>query len=97
MRTSRRELRAIVGDDAIVSRASELKVYECDGWTIEKSAPDLLVMPHSTAEVSAVLRALYRRGIRVRAARRGHRTLGRRAAAGAGDDLHLEDESHTGD
>ncbi|HXR25286.1 MAG TPA: FAD-binding protein, partial [Candidatus Binataceae bacterium] len=58
-----RELRAIVGDDAIVSRASELKVYECDGWTIEKSAPDLLVMPHSTEEVSAVLRALHRRGI----------------------------------
>ena len=58
-----RELRAIVGDDAIVSRASELKVYECDGWTIEKSSPDLLVMPHSTEEVSAVLRALHRRGI----------------------------------
>jgi glycolate oxidase len=58
-----RELRAIVGDDAIVSRVSELKVYECDGWTIEKSAPDLLVMPHSTSEVSAVLRALHRRGI----------------------------------
>jgi glycolate oxidase len=57
------ELHAIVGADAIVSRASELKVYECDGWTIEKSAPDLLVMPHSTAEVSAVLRALYRRGV----------------------------------
>ena len=56
-------MRAIVGDDAIVSRASELKVYECDGWTIEKSAPDLLVMPHSTEEVSAVLRALHRRGI----------------------------------
>jgi glycolate oxidase len=58
-----RELRAIVGDDAIVSRVSELKVYECDGWTIEKSVPDLLVMPHSTEEVSAVLRALYRRGV----------------------------------
>jgi hypothetical protein len=76
-----RELRAIVGDDAIVSRASELKVYECDGWTVEKSAPDLLVMPHSTEEV--------------RAARRGHRALGRRITAGPGDDLHLEDESHT--
>ncbi len=57
------ELHAIVGDDAIVSRVSELKVYECDGWTIEKSAPDLLVMPHSTDEVSAVLRALHRSGI----------------------------------
>jgi glycolate oxidase len=43
-----RELRSIVGADAIVSRVSELKVYECDGWTIEKSAPDLLVMPRTT-------------------------------------------------
>ena len=57
------ELRAIVGDDAMVSRASELKVYECDGWTIEKNSPDLLVMPHSTEEVAAVLRVLHRRGI----------------------------------
>src|SRR5262245_56762816 len=29
------ELAAIVGSDGIVSRAAELKVYECDGWTIE--------------------------------------------------------------
>ena len=58
-----RELLAIVGEDSIVSRRSELKVYECDGWTIEKNSPDLLVMPHSTIQTSAVLRTLYRRGI----------------------------------
>src|SRR5579859_2926008 len=57
------EFAEIIGADAIVSRAGELKVYECDGWTIEKSAPELLVMPHSTDEVSAVLRALHRRAI----------------------------------
>ena len=46
------------------SRAStELKVYECDGWTIEKSAPELLLRPRTTAEVSAILRLLHRRGI----------------------------------
>jgi len=58
-----RELGAIVGDDSIVSRRSELKVYECDGWTIEKNSPDLLVMPKSTRQVSDVLRALHRRRI----------------------------------
>jgi glycolate oxidase len=58
-----RELAALVGEKGVVSRAAELKVYECDGWTIEKSAPDLLVMPRSTAQVSAVLRALDRRGV----------------------------------
>ncbi len=57
------ELRAIAGDRAIVSHPSELKVYECDGWTIEKSAPDLLVMPRTTEETSAILAALWRRNI----------------------------------
>ncbi len=57
------ELAQIVGGDGIVSHASELKVYECDGWTIEKSAPDILVLPRSTEEVSAVLKVLWRRGI----------------------------------
>ena len=57
------ELSEIVGADGIVSRASELKVYECDGWTIEKSAPDVLLMPRTTAEISAILRALHRRGV----------------------------------
>jgi glycolate dehydrogenase FAD-linked subunit len=57
------ELRSIAGDDGVVARASELKVYECDGWTVEKSAPDLLVMPRTTEQVSAILRALDRRAI----------------------------------
>ncbi len=58
-----RELQAIVGADSIVSHASELRVYECDGWTIENSAPQLIAMPRTTAEVSAVLRVLDSRGI----------------------------------
>jgi len=57
------ELVAILGADAIVSRPTELKVYECDGWTIEKSVPDLLVRPRSTAEISAVLKLLHRHKI----------------------------------
>jgi len=57
------ELRAILGDDGIVSRASELKVYECDGWTIEKSMPDVLLLPRTTGQLSAVLTALNRRGV----------------------------------
>src|SRR3989337_2494756 len=57
------EFREIVGSEGIISRQSELKVYECDGWTIEKSAPEVLLMPRSTAQVSAVLRALDRQGV----------------------------------
>src|SRR5271168_1919849 len=57
------ELRKILGDDRIVSRSTELKVYECDGWTVEKSVPDVLLLPRSTAQLSAVLGALHRRGV----------------------------------
>jgi glycolate oxidase len=54
------ELREIVGADGIVMRATELKVYECDGWTVEKSAPDVLLLPRTTAQLSTTLAALYR-------------------------------------
>jgi glycolate oxidase len=57
------ELAEIVGADGVISRPSELAVYECDGWTIAKSAPDLLVLPRTTAHVSLVLAALERRGV----------------------------------
>ena len=57
------ELAIIVGPDGLVSHPSELSVYECDGWTVARSAPDLLVLPRTTAEVSAVLAALDRRGV----------------------------------
>ena len=59
----RAHLAEILGADAIVSRPTELKVYECDGWTMAKSIPDLLLRPRTTAEVSAVLQLLYRNRI----------------------------------
>jgi glycolate oxidase len=59
----RQELAEIVGQEGLVYRANELKVYECDGWTVEKSMPDLLVLPRTTAQVSAVLKALHRRRV----------------------------------
>src|SRR5216684_182491 len=57
------EISRIMGGEGIVSRHAELKVYECDGWTVEKSAPDLLLMPRSTAQVSAIVRALFERQV----------------------------------
>jgi glycolate oxidase len=57
------ELQEILGPDGIVSRPTELKVYECDGWTIAKSVPELLLRPRATGEISAILKLLYRRGI----------------------------------
>jgi glycolate oxidase len=50
-------LRAIVGADAVLTAPSDLLVYECDGFTIEKNAPDVVVFPTSTEQVVQVVRA----------------------------------------
>jgi glycolate oxidase len=52
-------LRAIVGDDAVIARPTELRVYECDGYTLEKSAPEVVVLPRSTDEVVGIVRLLH--------------------------------------
>lgn len=56
-------LASIVGGDGVITDSSELRVYDCDGYTLDKSAPELVVLPASTAEVVDVLRVLYREGI----------------------------------
>src|SRR5437899_1031132 len=48
-------LRAIVGKDALLASPSDLIVYECDGYTIEKNRPDVVVFPTTTEQVAAVV------------------------------------------
>jgi glycolate oxidase len=50
-------LLAIVGPDALLTSPSELLVYECDGFTIEKNRPDVVVFPSSTDQVVQIVRA----------------------------------------
>jgi glycolate oxidase len=49
-------LRAIVGRDGILTSPSDLLVYECDGYTIEKNRPDVVVFPNSTEQVAQVVK-----------------------------------------
>jgi glycolate dehydrogenase FAD-linked subunit len=56
-------LRTVVGADGVVTRPESLRVYECDGYTLERAVPELVVLPRSPAEVSAVLRLLAAEGI----------------------------------
>src|SRR5947209_7675765 len=49
-------LRPIVGRDALLTSPSELLVYECDGYTIEKNKPDVVVFPTSTEQVVQVVK-----------------------------------------
>src|SRR5919197_2407817 len=50
-------LREIVGRDAVLTAPSDLLVYECDGYTIEKNKPDVVVFPTSTEQVVEVVKA----------------------------------------
>ena len=56
-------LRAIVGDDGVLTAHSDLMVYECDGFVIEKNSPDVVVFPRTTAQVSEVVRLCRQHGV----------------------------------
>src|SRR5216684_3084342 len=49
-------LRSIVGPAALLHSPAELLVYECDGYTIEKNTPDVVVFPTSTEQVVGVVK-----------------------------------------
>jgi glycolate oxidase len=49
-------LTQIVGRERIIASPGELLVYECDGFTIEKNRPDVVVFPASTDEVARLVR-----------------------------------------
>src|SRR5580698_6568094 len=50
-------LKSIVGSDGVLNAPNDLLVYECDGFTIEKNKPDLVVFPTSTEQVVAIVKA----------------------------------------
>jgi glycolate oxidase len=50
------DLRAVVGVDGVLSAHSDLVVYECDGFVIEKNCPDVAVFPRTTEHVQAIVR-----------------------------------------
>jgi glycolate oxidase len=57
------DLREIVGLDGVLFAGSELLVFECDGYQIEKNSPDVAVFPRSTEEVARVVEAAGRYGM----------------------------------
>ena len=56
-------LRELVGEDGVVTNERALSTYECDGYTLEKSTPDVVVLPHSTEEMVAVIKYLHQEKI----------------------------------
>jgi glycolate oxidase subunit GlcD len=60
-----RALSAVVGAQHVVTDPDRLVVYESDGLTSYRMAPRAVVLPGSTEEVSAVVRALHESSIPV--------------------------------
>src|SRR5215475_8209072 len=56
-------LRAIVGRDALLTSPSDLLVYECDGYTIEKNKPDVVVFPTTAGQVVEIVKACHEAGV----------------------------------
>lgn len=51
-----RRLREIVGPENLLSQREELLVYECDGYTIEKQVPDVVVFPTTTEQIVKIVK-----------------------------------------
>jgi glycolate oxidase len=56
----RRRLKDVVGDLGFIDTTAGLRVYECDGYTMEKARPELVVLPADTDELSRVVRLCHR-------------------------------------
>jgi glycolate oxidase len=53
------ELREALGAEHVITEPEQLRVYECDGLTGHRAVPELVVLPGSTEEVQAVVRACH--------------------------------------
>jgi len=58
-------LNALVPGEGVITAERELAPYECDGLTAYRQLPMLVVLPETTAQVSAVLRYCHAQGIKV--------------------------------
>ena len=51
-----RRLKALLPARSVVAKRQELLAYDCDGLTLHRHQPPLVVLPETTAEVAAVVR-----------------------------------------
>ena len=58
-------LRAIVPGEGVIDTAGEMRAYETDGLTAYKQLPLVVVLPETTAQVSAVLKYCFDNNIKV--------------------------------
>ncbi|HYH63670.1 MAG TPA: FAD-linked oxidase C-terminal domain-containing protein [Urbifossiella sp.] len=56
-------MRAVVGPDNVLTSAADLAVYECDGFTIEKNKPEVVVFPTTTEQIVGIVTACHELGL----------------------------------
>ncbi len=57
-KNTKRRLADAVGRDGVVEGEAGLRVYECDGYTLEKARPELVLLPGDTESVAKVVAIL---------------------------------------
>jgi len=57
------QLRDLLGSESVLSAQSDLVVYECDGFMIDKSSPDAVVFPRSAEQVAEVVKLCNRHDV----------------------------------
>src|ERR1700678_503798 len=49
-------MKAIVGPDNVLTSAADMAAYECDGFTIAKTKPEVVVFPTSTEQIVGIVK-----------------------------------------
>lgn len=51
-----RELYLLLGDKSVLDTSSEMRVYDCDAYTVDKSRPIVVVLPETTEQVAGIVK-----------------------------------------
>lgn len=57
------KFRSVVGGAGLITGAEQLRTYECDGLTLFRVVPDLVLLPSSAQELQAIVRICYQERI----------------------------------
>ena len=56
-------MKAIVGNDNVLTAAADMAAYECDGFTIAKTKPNVVVFPTSTEHIVGIVKVCNELGV----------------------------------
>jgi glycolate oxidase len=60
-----KDLRVALGGENVISAPSELAVYDCDAFTLNRYPPEAVLFPQSTGQVAAVVKICNQHGIAI--------------------------------